>query len=152
MDDGRWTMDDHVTAQELILHSRDDSHTRNNRKVPIVASEQIDPTIPPSGNGCLDCEAVDGWWFHLRRCAACGHVGCCDSSLAKHATAHAKASGHSVIRSFEPGEDWFFDYTTEEFTTGPALAAPVSHPLDQGTPGPRSRVPADWEAQLAAAQ
>jgi hypothetical protein len=117
-----------------------------------VSSEQVNPAVPPSGTGCVDCEAVGAWWFHLRRCAECGHIGCCDSSLGKHATAHARASGHSVIRSFEPGENWFYDYDTEDFVLGPALAAPESHPADQGVPGPRSRVPANWEELLATSQ
>jgi hypothetical protein len=110
----------------------------------------IDPTVPPSGTGCLDCDATGAWWFHLRRCAACGHIGCCDSSPLQHATAHAKESGHPLIRSFEPGEDWFYSYTDGEMYDGPALAAPESHPLDQPTPGPAGRVPADWESQLHA--
>ena len=52
--------------------------------------------------------------MHLRRCAQCGHVGCCDSSPAQHATAHARAAGHPVVQSFEPGEDWFWDYERGE--------------------------------------
>ena len=31
--------------------------------------DQIDPTAPPSGTGCADCEATGAWWLHLRRCA-----------------------------------------------------------------------------------
>ncbi|MGO9790782.1 MAG: UBP-type zinc finger domain-containing protein, partial [Solirubrobacteraceae bacterium] len=71
----------------------------------------IDPTRPPSGTGCADCDAAgpQGWWLHLRRCATCGHIGCCDDSLARHATAHYRATGHPIIQSFEPGEDWFYD-------------------------------------------
>ena len=38
----------------------------------------IDTEVPPSGPGCVECTAADGWWFHLRRCAHCGHVGCCE--------------------------------------------------------------------------
>ncbi|MEU3406616.1 hypothetical protein ABZ766_22125 [Streptomyces sp. NPDC006670] len=45
----------------------------------------IDPGVPPNGTGCADCDAVGGWWFHLRRCAQCGHVGCCDSSAGQPA-------------------------------------------------------------------
>jgi len=86
-----------------------------------MTTPNIDPTIPPSGPGCVDCESTDSWWLHLRRCAACGHVGCCDDSLNRHATAHAAASGHPVIQSFEPGEDWFWNYTLNEFVTGPRL-------------------------------
>lgn len=115
-----------------------------------MSEVEIDPTVAPSGKGCLECEATDGWWLHLRRCAACGHIGCCDSSLSKHATAHERASGHPIIASFEPGEEWFYDFRTGEFVDGPKLATPESHPLNQSTPGPASRVPADWEAQLQA--
>ena len=82
-----------------------------------------------------------GWWVHLRRCAQCGHIGCCDTSPAQHATAHATATGHRFIQSFEPDEDWFYDYETGEVLDGPELAAPTSRPEEQPVPGPPSRVP-----------
>jgi Zn-finger in ubiquitin-hydrolases and other protein len=108
----------------------------------------INPSAPPTGAGCAECEAVDGWWFHLRRCAECGHIGCCDSSPAQHASAHSKDTGHPLIRSFEPGESWFWSYQTEEFYDGPPLAPPEHHPLDQPVPGPAGRVPRDWQRHL----
>jgi hypothetical protein len=108
----------------------------------------IDPSVPPSGTGCVECLAEDGWWFHLRRCALCGHVGCCDQSPSQHASHHAEDTGHPIIRSFEPGEDWFFDYRSDQFYEGPTLAPPENHPLDQPTPGPEGRVPADWMSRL----
>lgn len=108
----------------------------------------IDLTAAPSGSGCVECLASDGWWFHLRRCAACGHVGCCDSSPNKHASAHYRDSGHRIMQSFEPGEDWFYDFATDEAYMGPDLAPPTSHPADQPVPAPADRVPADWEQQL----
>jgi hypothetical protein len=104
----------------------------------------IDPSVPPSGTGCVECDEDGGWWVHLRRCTQCGHIGCCDSSPAQHATAHAKATGHPVIRSFEPGEDWFYNFETGETFEGPELAPPQDHPEDQGVPGPTGRVPRDW--------
>ena len=110
--------------------------------------DQIDPTVPPSGTGCVECEASGAWWLHLRRCAACGHVGCCDSSPNQHATAHAHASGHRVVQSFEPGEDWFWDYVAEGYGSGPALAPPTAHPAAQPVPGPAGRVPAGWTELL----
>jgi len=71
----------------------------------------INSASKPSGNGCVECLASpEGWWFHLRRCAECGHIGCCDSSPSQHASKHAAATGHPIIASFEPGEDWFYDY------------------------------------------
>ncbi|MCU1622436.1 MAG: hypothetical protein JWL79_1281 [Frankiales bacterium] len=112
------------------------------------AIEGIEPSAVPSGTGCVECEAAGGWWFHLRRCAQCGHVGCCDSSVSQHASAHAAASGHPVIQSFEPGEEWFWDYRAEDYGEGPRLADPQHHPQDQPTPGPEGRVPADWQRHL----
>ena len=109
----------------------------------------VNPEAPASGAGCLECEESGGWWLHLRRCAECGHVGCCDNSPGRHATAHATATAHPLIRSFEPGEAWFWSYQEEQFyESGPALAPPESHPLDQSTPGPGDRVPHDWQSQL----
>ena len=111
-------------------------------------TDGFDTTAAPSGPGCVDCDATGSWWVHLRRCAECGHVGCCDDSLSKHATAHYSATRHPVMQSFEPGEDWFWDYRTSELVDGPALAEPTSHPVDQPTPGPADRVPADWRELL----
>jgi hypothetical protein len=113
-----------------------------------VAEGTIYPAVAPSGTGCVECLAADGWWFHLRRCTACGHIGCCDSSPSQHAGKHAQIDGHSIVRSFEPGEDWFWDYATGQYYDGPELAPPEHHPLDQPTPGPAGRVPADWQQHL----
>ncbi len=116
----------------------------------MAMSEQpgIDLSVPPSGTGCKDCEESNGWWFHLRRCASCGHIGCCDSSPAQHATAHATATGHPLVTSFEPGEAWYYDYRDGQVSEGPRLAAPEHRPEGQPAPGPTGRVPADWRSQL----
>lgn len=109
----------------------------------------VDPVIPPSGSGCVECDEAGGWWLHLRRCTQCGHIGCCDNSPSQHATGHYRETGHPVITSFEPGEDWFWSYPEEGFfESGPELAAPSSHPREQPTPGPHGRVPHDWRAKL----
>jgi ubiquitin-hydrolase Zn-finger-containing protein len=108
----------------------------------------IDPAVPPSGPGCVECEATGGWWLHLRRCALCGHVGCCDTSPSQHGSKHAAATRHPTVRSYEPGEDWFYNYPAEEFLAGPPLAPPEHHPLNQPVPGPASRVPRDWQRHL----
>jgi hypothetical protein len=62
--------------------------------------------LPDEVAGCEDCLRDGSVWLHLRICLACGHVGCCDDSPNRHATAHASASGHPIIRSLEPGEEW----------------------------------------------
>ncbi len=108
----------------------------------------IDTTVAPSGTGCAECLEAGGWWVHLRRCATCGHVGCCDTSPSQHATAHVKTSGHAVVQSFEPGEDWFYDYDKDDMFEGPELAPPVSRPDDQPTPGPAGAVPDDWRDHI----
>ena len=62
--------------------------------------------LPAEVAGCEDCLASGGKWLHLRICLTCGHVGCCDDSPGKHASAHAAADDHPLIRSLEPGEEW----------------------------------------------
>lgn len=62
---------------------------------------------------CPACVAMSSSWVHLRRCTACGLVGCCDDSPNRHASAHFAATGHPVIRSVEPGEEWFWCYEDE---------------------------------------
>jgi hypothetical protein len=68
--------------------------------------EKLDAKEPKTPQGCEECLAQGGEWVHLRLCLECGHVGCCDNSPRKHATKHFHRSGHAVIRSFEPGENW----------------------------------------------
>lgn len=66
---------------------------------------------PRPTEGCAECiEAGHHNWVHLRVCQQCGHVGCCDSSPGKHASAHAGDGEHPLVRSYEPGEDWWFCY------------------------------------------
>ena len=108
----------------------------------------INPAAKPSGTGCVECLPSGGWWLHLRRCAECGHIGCCDSSPNQHASKHNAATGHPIITSFEPGERWFYDYRTKEFFSGSKLHAPHSHPLDQPVPGPAGAVPSNWKTLL----
>ncbi len=69
------------------------------------------PVAPWPPEGCAECLAAGHRnWVHLRVCQACGHVGCCDNSPGKHATAHAQLSDHQMIRSYEPGENWWYCY------------------------------------------
>jgi uncharacterized UBP type Zn finger protein len=69
--------------------------------------------VKPSSKGCEDCLKIGGRWLHLRLCLTCGHVGCCDSSPNKHASAHFRAVKHPIVQSFEPGEDWRWCYVDE---------------------------------------
>jgi hypothetical protein len=74
--------------------------------------DQVDASASPSAVGCEDCLRVGGRWVHLRMCRTCGHIGCCDSSPAKHASAHA-AEGRPIVSSYEPGEDWWWCYVDQ---------------------------------------
>ena len=62
---------------------------------------------------CEECVKTGSEWVHLRTCQTCGSTRCCDSSPNRHATAHAGESGHPIIRSAEPGEDWSWCYVDE---------------------------------------
>jgi uncharacterized UBP type Zn finger protein len=85
--------------------------------------------VEPSSTGCEDCLAVGRRdWVHLRMCESCGHIGCCDNSPGRHATGHYRAVDHPIIRSYEPGEEWFWCYPDEmAFELEDAPPAP-SHP------------------------
>jgi hypothetical protein len=102
----------------------------------------------PSGVGCEECLARAGWWLHLRRCAECGHIGCCDSSPGQHAARHAAETGHPIVASFEPLQGWFYDYEKQKVFRGIRLLPPRSHPQDQPSPGPAGKVPTEWESLL----
>ena len=78
-----------------------------------IADSKIDPNTP---EGCEECLKTGDSWVHLRLCLECGHVGCCDNSKNKHATKHFHKTGHPVIKSFEPGEDWVYCYVDELFS------------------------------------
>ena len=71
------------------------------------------PTAPGPAEACEDCRRIGGQWVHLRRCLECDHVGCCDSSPNRHATAHFAATGHPVAASAEPREHWAWCYPDE---------------------------------------
>ena len=71
--------------------------------------------VPRTPEGCEECLKTGASWEHLRVCLTCGHVGCCDNSAGGHASLHAKAEDHPVIRSFQPGEDWGWCYVDEVY-------------------------------------
>ena len=75
--------------------------------------DEIRVDVKPSGKGCAECLQTGTRWVHLRECLVCGHIGCCDSSPGKHATAHFHTTKHPVMKSFEPGERWGWCYVDE---------------------------------------
>ena len=76
--------------------------------------------------GCAECVAAGrDDWVHLRTCQMCGHVGCCDNSPGMHGTAHFELAAHALIRSYEPGENWWYCYLDDVlFEVGDAPVAP----------------------------
>ena len=81
-------------------------------------------SVTPRSDGCEECLETATRWVHLRVCLTCGHVGCCDSSGGRHATAHFETTGHPLVRSGEPGETWSWCYVDRQgFET--ADVAPV---------------------------
>jgi len=102
------------TETKRLQHERNENqasactHLNQIRKAPSAAELETLYT-----GGCPDCLAVGDTWVHLRLCLECGHVGCCDSSKNKHATAHYHSTQHPIMRSIEPGEDWGWCYTDQ---------------------------------------
>jgi CPA2 family monovalent cation:H+ antiporter-2 len=77
--------------------------------------DQVKVTELDEVAGCEQCLEAGAAWVHLRQCLTCGKVGCCDNSPHRHATAHFQETGHPLIRSAEPDEDWSWCYLDEAF-------------------------------------
>jgi hypothetical protein len=92
-----------------------DVHDADAATAPPPACDHLDLAVDsePRTRGCEECLRTGDTWVHLRVCLTCGHVGCCDSSRNRHASAHFWSSQHPVVRSLEPGEDWRWCYVDE---------------------------------------
>ncbi|MEZ5426921.1 MAG: low temperature requirement protein A [Pyrinomonadaceae bacterium] len=87
--------------------------------IPCEHADQMTVFHPRSEDGCEECRKNNYKWVHLRLCLSCGHVGCCDTSIHKHATRHFGSTEHPVIASLEPGENWAWCYVDERFVPLP---------------------------------
>jgi hypothetical protein len=88
--------------------------TLDGMEAPICSHlDQIKVGKPEEFEGCEECLRMGATWVHLRVCRTCGLVACCDSSLNRHASAHAAANGHPIVSSLEPREDWSWCYQDE---------------------------------------
>ena len=76
----------------------------------------IDEVKRPRRRACDECITIGAQWVHLRTCQGCGATLCCDSSPHRHASAHARASGHPVVASAEPGEQWLYCFVDDSYT------------------------------------
>ena len=104
-------------VEERAMRRRIDTHQKVTLETHVSKAEcghldQIQPVFP-SAAGCEDCLRTGDSWVHLRICMTCGHMGCCDSSPNRHATKHHHSTGHPIVRSMEPGEEWGWCYADE---------------------------------------
>jgi hypothetical protein len=76
---------------------------------------KLEKVVPAQKLECEECVKIGSEWVHLRTCQTCGGTRCCDSSPNRHASKHAKSSGHPVIASAEPGEDWLYCFPDDAF-------------------------------------
>ncbi len=113
-----------LDVEESILERAYEDETTANRSTELRPTyEQGGPCehlaeafvvpLPVTPKGCDECLRDGLTWVHLRLCMSCGHVGCCDSSIGRHASNHFRESGHPVMRSFEPGEAWRWCFIDE---------------------------------------
>jgi CPA2 family monovalent cation:H+ antiporter-2 len=72
---------------------------------------------------CSDCVELGDSWVELRLCTSCGAVGCCDDSPNKHASAHARSTGHPIIEALVPGDRWRYCYLDETLVRAPMRRA-----------------------------
>lgn len=93
-------------------------------------------SVTAVSDGCEGCRQNGDAWVHLRKCLTCGHVGCCDDSKNKHATAHFEATGHPMIESMEPGESWRWCYVDKvEHPAAAVMAAGAGSSADSPAQG-----------------
>ena len=83
------------------------------KSAPCTHTIHIHEDVTAKTDGCEECLKRGDKWVQLRMCLSCGHVGCCDSSKGKHATAHFHETKHPIIRSAEKGDKWMWCYVDE---------------------------------------
>lgn len=102
--EGRYAFDEEEDSVQEAAHL-----------TPCEHAPEILTLEPRSNDGCEECRKNNYKWVHLRLCLTCGHVGCCDTSIHKHATKHFHKESHPIIASLEPGEKWAWCYVDERF-------------------------------------
>ena len=111
-----------VDIEESLLDRIDDAQARMDNELVAPASHlgacqhlsdapRVATALTPGE--CAECIIEHTDWVHLRMCLTCGHVGCCDSSVGRHADRHFHETDHPVMRSVEPGEAWRWCYVDE---------------------------------------
>ena len=77
--------------------------------------QAVSSVQPKTTDGCEECINEGRKWVQLRMCLICGHVGCCDSSVGRHATKHFQDTGHPVMTAF-PSRVWNWCYIHKDYT------------------------------------
>ncbi len=97
------------SMRKFVARTAPESGTQTCEHLAAAAdAAEPEPQTPGRCQGCA--ELGESTWAHLRTCLTCGHVGCCDSSPLRHAMTHFEQTGHPVMRSHEPGENWRWCY------------------------------------------
>ncbi|HEY0215811.1 MAG TPA: Na+/H+ antiporter [Cellulomonas sp.] len=111
-----------IDLEEAILGRVDDAEARLDDELVTPESRAGDcahlqeaprVAVAQTPGECAGCLRDGTTWVHLRMCLSCGNVGCCDSSVGRHATRHFRETKHAVMRSVEPGEAWRWCYVDE---------------------------------------
>ncbi|MBV9688797.1 MAG: DUF1211 domain-containing protein [Ktedonobacteraceae bacterium] len=113
--DRHWTLRQYYSVEEAEGNLQEVSSDQKKKRGTKHMAKQCNhldqiQEVTPSAQGCEGCLEIGDRWVHLRECLICGHMGCCDSSKNKHATKHFHATGHPIVQSYEPGEDWRWCY------------------------------------------
>ena len=110
----------------------------------------IDPTAPPSGDGCVECDATGAWWVRLRRCALCGHIRCATTPSIRTRPSTTKRRGIGSSAASSPAKSGTGTFEAGAWAQGPSLRRPRATRPTQSVPGPAEQVPANWRELLAA--
>jgi uncharacterized UBP type Zn finger protein len=100
------SMLDRITAQSIQVRIA----TEGRHAGEVCADLLAHPAVETTGTYCPECLEEGLVWVSLRQCLVCGNIGCCDSSIGKHATGHYEQTLHPVMESAEHGEDWRWCY------------------------------------------
>jgi Zn-finger in ubiquitin-hydrolases and other protein len=113
--------------------------------------------VPAPRDVCEVCVEEGSSWVHLRQCLTCHRTLCCNDSPKRHMSGHAEATGHPVMRTVEPGEDWIWCFADDATvrpvdggweTYSPFLVTGIEafadHLAEGGSPAPATSFHTSW--------
>lgn len=130
----RFAFCNRLTNQQDLQTESTYCSNRSTRKSKFAMSKHCDHldtirTVTPSALGCEECLAIGSAWVHLRLCRTCGHVGCCDDSPHKHASAHFRETTHPIIEGYDPPEAWGWCYVDKVVLNLRSVSTPQRGPI-----------------------